>query len=113
MAALRSQILLAPDKKASEDPIIAALQISRPVIGSARRACLTDGLQMPISDNPQSGQPVKYGGGGKAKWAALACSIPPDGFSRRTARLLAEEFCQLTEKQVSRDAVRLALKKQP
>jgi transposase len=108
---LRSQILLALDKKVSEESIMAVLQISRSTIGRTRKAYLTSGLQTSINDNPRPGQPIKYGDDDKAKLTSLACSTPPDGFSRWTVRLLAKEFCQLTGKQISRDTVRLTLKK--
>lgn len=50
-----------------------------------------------LTDKPRSGRPVKIDAVDRAKVTALACSQPPEGYSRWTLRLLAEKLVELEE----------------
>jgi len=50
-----------------------------------------------LTDKPRPGRPVKIDAVDRAKVTALACSQPPEGYSRWTLRLLAEKLVELGE----------------
>ena len=48
-----------------------------------------------LNDKPRSGRPVEIDGPLRAKITALACSEPPEGYSRWSLRLLADKAVEL------------------
>ncbi len=62
--------------------------------------------------NPNSNATKKIDGCSEARIIELACSSPPDGYSRWTLRLLAEKSKMILDTPVSKDAIRQTLKKQ-
>ena len=65
-----------------------------------------------LTDKPRSGAPKKLDSLDRAQVTALACSQPPEGYSRWSLRLLAEKVVELTEVEaISYGEVRRILKK--
>lgn len=48
-----------------------------------------------LKDAPRPGRPIEITGEQKAKITALACSKPPEGYSRWSLRLLADKVVEL------------------
>lgn len=70
-----------------------------------------EGLHM-LQDKPRSGRPVEIEGKQRAKITALACSVPPEGHSHWSLRLLASKVVELGYcEHLSRDYARVILKK--
>jgi putative transposase len=70
-----------------------------------------EGLRM-LQDKPRSGRPVEIDGAQRAKITALACSQPPEGYTRWSIRLLAGKVVELGYcEHLSRDYARVILKK--
>ena len=75
------------------------------------RGCLAALERKPQS---QPSRQPKLDGQGEARLIALCCSDPPEGFSRWTLQLLADELVELQiVESISAEAVRQTLKKTP
>ena len=48
-----------------------------------------------LYDKARSGRPIKYDGESASKITALACSTPPNGYSRWSLRLLSDRIVEL------------------
>lgn len=85
-------------------------RLRRRFVGEGLEACLRT-----VKDRP--GRPPKIDGIAEAHLVALACSTPPEGRTRWTVRLLADEFVELGLEKgflrgpLSRETVRQVLKK--
>lgn len=62
--------------------------------------------------NPNSNAAKKIDGRSEARIIELACSAPPEGYSRWTLRLLAEKSRVVLDAPVSKDTIHQILKKQ-
>ena len=102
----------------SDDHAAAALHVNAVTIARTRRRYCDEGLDAAlrvIKDRP--GRPPKIDGLAEAHLTRLACSEAPDGHARWSVRLLTDRFVALgldegwLDEPVSRESVRLALKK--
>ena len=92
----KARILLLLDRSQGEVrkdiEIVSALLCSQPHVGRVRRQFVTEGLDATLYDKPRPGRAPKIDGAVEAKMITLICSTPPDGHSRWTLRLLANEM---------------------
>lgn len=98
----------------NDERIAGAVDSSVTTVGRLRKLFLKEGLEAALRvKKPGRGRPKKIDGAAEAHLIALACSPAPEGFARWTIRLLTDRFVALevTEEPVSRELVRLALKK--
>jgi hypothetical protein len=63
--------------------------------GIGFRQVLNTGLEAAIMEKPRPGAPRRLDGRIEAKVTAVACSTPPEGYSRWTLRLLADRLVEL------------------
>ncbi len=88
----RATVLLFLDKGLSITEIAHLLEVERTTIWRIRKRYLKHGLEISLTENNRSGQPVKYTTVHEAELTALACGPVPSGRRRWTIRLLAEEL---------------------
>ncbi|HEX5151131.1 MAG TPA: helix-turn-helix domain-containing protein [Parafilimonas sp.] len=88
----RATILLFLDKGLSISEIGNLLEIDRTTIWRIKKRYLDYGLEMALTEEARSGQPLKYTTWHEAELTALACSPVPEGRRRWTIRLLVEEL---------------------
>jgi transposase len=106
----RAQILLACDRRMSDETIAAALPCGVSTIYRTKRRFVEEGLEAALNEKPRSGGNRKLTGREEATLVAVACSKPPLGRARWTLELLAGELVRLTDhKSVSRETVRRRL----
>lgn len=111
----RARILLKADEKWSDQEISDALDVGIATVGRIRKKYAEEGLDGALNRRQSSRQyESKVDGQAEAHLTALACSAPPEGYSRWTLRLLADKFVQLEQVEVeslSYETVRRVLKK--
>jgi transposase len=106
----RILLLAAQGRKRSE--IIKAVQVSPPTVDEILRRYGPRRGAQPFRGRPRSGTPATFTGRDKARITALACSTPPEGHSRWTLRLLADQAVELNiVDTISHDTVAVILKK--
>ena len=95
----RARILLLTDYSQGEqwtnDRIAEAMQVSKKTVANIRKRYLDEGMEATLYDKPRSGSPPKLTGEVEAQLTLLACSDPPEGVSKWTMRLLAEQLVEL------------------
>ena len=91
----RARILLLADEERLYNNIADHLHCSEPTVTNICRRYCTQGLEAAIGEKPRSGAPRKLDGRFEAKVTAVACSTPPEGYSRWTLRLLADQLVEL------------------
>ncbi len=108
----RAQILLKADEGWKDEAIMAAVDVSRPMVERVRQRFVQEGLQRALTDGPRPGAKRKLDGRGEAKFIALACSTPPDAHEHWALRLLADQLVELgVVTSISHETVRRVLKK--
>lgn len=114
-----AQILLAADESAgretqTDQQIAQALHMGTATVERVRRRFVEEGLESALSPY-RTGKRIyktKLDGTQEAHLIAIACSSPPQGRSRWTLSLLADQMVQLKHvDSVSRETVRQTLKK--
>ena len=81
-------------------------------VGRVRQRFVEGGLERALNDLPRPGQRRKLAGKQEAHLVAVACSAAPEGHTRWTLRLLADQVVQLElTDPSSRETVRQVLKK--
>lgn len=90
----RANILLKAHNGMKDADIGYHLDCTTVHVANIRQRYCTQGLQRALYDAPRSGKPVTFTGEDEARIVALACSKSPDGSSRWTLKLLAEEAVQ-------------------
>jgi len=98
----------------NDERIADALESSVSTVERLRKLFLREGMEAALRvKKPGRGRPKKIGGAAEAHLIALACSPAPEGHARWSVRLLTDRFVELqvTEEPVSRELVRLSLKK--
>jgi Homeodomain-like domain len=98
----------------SDSAISVALDTSINNIGRLRRRLVEEGLEAALKrkHNPNSARTRIFDGAAEAKLIALTCSPAPEGFARRSLRLLEEKVVELNiVKQVSDNTIGRTLKK--
>jgi transposase len=107
---VRAQVLLLSDKGWKREAITEATTASRATIGRIRRRFRTRGLDAALTEDPRSGVPAKISASDEQRIVALVCSSPPEGRSRWTVRLLAQEAVKRKiVKSIKRERVRVIL----
>lgn len=82
-----------------------------PSIIALKQGFLKNGL-LCLEEKPRSGRPPVIDGEQRAKITALACSTPPEGYSRWSLRLLAERVIELDfVEAISHNQIGVLLKK--
>ena len=98
----------------TDDQIQAAIEVSRRTLQRTRQTFTRQGLDAALTPKPRCdcGAPSKFDGKKEAHLIALACSTPPEGFSRWTLRLLAEKMVELRHfSSISHETIRRVVKK--
>jgi transposase len=114
-----AQILLAADESdagpaLSDDQISRTVDVARATVERIRQRFVEEGLELSLSPyrTPNRIYRTKLDGRQEAHLIALACSTPPEGRSRWTLSLLADQMVELKHvDSVSRETVRQTLKK--
>ena len=109
----RAQALLKSDEGWSDSEITEALDISIPTLERLRKLLVEEGLERALSGRKSQRIYTRILDGEKeAHLIALACSEAPEGRSRWTLSLLADQMVQLGYvENVSSETVRRTLKK--
>ncbi len=114
-----AQILLAADESDEgsaqrDDQIAQTLDVARATVERVRQRFVEEGLELSLSPyrTPHRIYRTKLDGRQEAHLIAIACSTPPEGRSRWTLSLLADQMVELKHvDSVSRETVRQTLKK--
>ena len=108
----RAQVLLKADEGLKDSDIMAALNVSRPMVERTRKRFVEGGLDRALNEDPRPGAKRKLDGRAEAYLIALTCSEPPDDHDHWALRLLADKLVELgVVESISHEAVRQVLKK--
>ncbi len=108
----RSLILCKADEGLTDQQVAKALMVGPATVGRVRQRFVEGGLERALDDLPRPGQRRKLDGRQEAHLVAVACSAAPEGHTRWTLRLLADEAVKLElTDSISRETVRQVLKK--
>jgi hypothetical protein len=91
----RARILLLADEKRPYQSISDYLHCGYSTVTHICQRYCIEGLEAAINEKPRPGAPRKLDGRFEAKVTAVACSTPPEGYSRWTLRLLADRIMEL------------------
>lgn len=106
----RAQILLAADSGASDEEIARNVAVGTSTVYRTKQRFVEEGLDRALSELPRAGAQRKLGVVDESLLVAVACSKPPDGRSRWTLQLLADEMVRLTvHESVSDETIRRRL----
>ncbi len=115
---LHARILLKADESAKgggwkDQEIAEALEIGRCTVERVRQRCVEEGMESALERKPSSRQyERKVEGAVEARLIALACRPAPQGRTRWTVSLLADQLVELrVVKSLGRTAVHRTLKK--
>ena len=114
-----AQILLAADESdgapaLADDLIASTVDVARATVERIRQRFVEEGLELSLSPyrTPNRIYRTKLDGRQEAHLIAMACSTPPQGRSRWTLSLLADQMVELKHvDSLSRETVRQTLKK--
>ncbi len=111
----RIQILLKADEGWTDERIAEAFSVSVSTVERTRRKFVERGLEGAITNRrPRREYPRKLDGRAEAYLIALACGPAPEGYTRWSLRLLADELVKIEGielESISHETVRQALKK--
>jgi len=108
----RVNILLLLHKGKKSADIEEFLNVDRITIWRTKKKYLESGVELALQEDQRPGQPVKYTTDDHEELAGMACGPCPEGRKRWTVRLLTKELKKKPElEKISRESVRLALKK--
>jgi len=106
----RAQILLAADKGATDEEIAKNVAVGTSTVYRTKQRFVEEGLERALSELPRPGAERKLGVVDESLLVAVACSKPPEGRSRWTLQLLADEMVKLTvHESVSDETIRRRL----
>ena len=109
----RAHILLKSNEGKTDKEIADLLYIDEETVRCTRQRFWNEGMEMALNGNPYPPPEPKLTDEQEAYLIALACSDPPEGFARWTIDLLTERMiADRIVMSISRDKVRLTLKKQ-
>ena len=99
--------------RSTDEQVAQALNLSRRTVERVRERFVEQGFAAALLPQPSTRRYERaFDGAQEARLIALACSAPPEGKSRWTLRLLAEQAVELKiVEAVSYESVRQALKK--
>ena len=92
----RAQILLAADKGTTDEEIARNVAVGTSTVYRTKQRFVEEGLERALSELPRPGAERKLGVVDESLLVAVACSKPPEGRSRWTLQLLADEMVRLT-----------------
>ena len=92
----RAQILLAADSGSADEEIARNVAVGTSTVYRTKQRFVDEGLERALSELPRPGAERKLGVVDESLLVAVACSKPPDGRSRWTLQLLADEMVRLT-----------------
>jgi putative transposase len=108
----RANILLLLHKKKKVSEIEDFLNVDRVTIWRVKKKYLESGVEVAMQEDERPGQPLIYTTDHHAELSAMACGPCPTGRRRWTVRLLTKELQKKPGlEKISRESVRLALKK--
>ena len=108
----RSLILCKADEGLTDQQVAEALMVGPSTVSRVRQRFVEGGLERALNDRPRPGKRRKLDGKQEAHLVAVACSSAPEGHSRWTLRLLADQVVQLEfTDSICRETVRQVLKK--
>ncbi len=108
----RSLILCKADEGLTGQQVAEALMVGPATVSRVRQRFVEGGLERALNDRPRPGQRRKLNGKQEAHLVAVACSSAPEGHTRWTLRLLADQVVKLEfTDSISRETVRQVLKK--
>lgn len=108
----RSLILCKADEGLTDQQVAEALMVGPSTVSRVRRRFVEGGLERALNDRPRPGQRRKLDGKQEAHLVAVACSSAPEGHTRWTLQLLADQVVKLElTDSISRETVRQVLKK--
>ena len=107
----RVRILLLANEGKTDDEIVKALQTARPTVERTRKRFVEEGLDC-LQEKLRHGARPRLDEPQEAHLIAIACSSSPDGFARRTLKLLADKAVELGfVDSIAKETVRNVLKK--
>lgn len=112
-----ARVLLAADESVEEiktdNEIAKSLLVSASMVQRIRSLAVESGLPAALNRKPRTNKKApKVDGETEARLVAICCSAPPDGRSRWTLQLLADELVRLELfDEISKSTVRRTLKK--
>jgi transposase len=92
----RAQILLAADSGSTDEEIARNIAVGTSTVYRTKQRFVEEGLERALSELPRPGAERKLGVVDESLLVAVACSKPPEGRSRWTLQLLADEMVRLT-----------------
>jgi transposase len=92
----RAQILLAADTGSTDEEIARNVAVGTSTVYRTKQRFVEEGLERALSELPRPGAERKLGVADESLLVAVACSKPPEGRSRWTLQLLADEMVRLT-----------------
>ena len=92
----RAQILLAADSGSTDEDIAQNVAVGTSTVYRTKQRFVEEGLERALSELPRPGAERKLGVSDESLLVAVACSKPPEGRSRWTLQLLADEMVRLT-----------------
>ncbi len=108
----RALILCKAAAGLTDQQVAEALMVGPSTVGRVRQRFVEGGLERALNDLPRPGQRRKLAGKQEAHLVAVACSAAPEGHTRWTLRLLADQVVKLElTDPISRETVRQVLKK--
>ena len=109
---VRAQVLLLSDRGWDVGSIVEAASTSTSTVGRVRRRHVEEGLDSALSERPRPGGVRKLSTAQVQKIIAIACTDPPEGFSRWSVRLLTEEVGRLglSDVPIGRECIRIVLR---
>ena len=108
----RSLILCKSDEGLTDQQVSQALLVGPSTVSRVRQRFVEGGLERALNDRPRPGQRHKLDGKQEAHLVAVACSSTPEGHTRWTLKLLADQVVKLEfTDSISRETVRQILKK--
>jgi transposase len=97
LKAQRAQILLKADEGMTDTEVADEVGVGRATVERIRKRAVLQGLEAALDRKKQEGisRPPKLDGRAEAHLITLACSEPPDGFSRWTLTMLGDKLVEL------------------
>lgn len=108
----RANILLMASESYPDNAIASTLRVNVSTVERTREKFVVGGLEYALEDRPHPPKPRKLDGKQEAFLVATACSTAPEGRTRWTMQLLAEQLVSLgIVDSISDETVRQTLKK--
>ncbi len=114
LKAQRVRVLLLTDQGLSDSEVAEEAGVGTATVERLRRRAVMEGIAAALERKPQEGvsKAPTLDGRAQAHLTTLACSDPPEGFSRWTLAMLADKMVELqVVEKVSRTTICRSLKK--